>query len=82
MGRIKTAQVKGLGKEFIRAYPDKFSTDFDQNKSVLEGTRMKSKWLRNRLAGYISKLAKQRARGLVITAPLKVEPAEDEKERS
>lgn len=71
MGRIKTAQVKTLGDEFVRAYQDRFTTDFEQNKSILVTTQMKSKWLRNRLAGYISKLMKQKARGIVITAPVK-----------
>lgn len=80
MGRIKTAQVKSLGKDFVKAYPDRFTTDFDKNKEILATAQMKSKWLKNRLAGYTAKLMKQKARGVIITAPQKQE--EEKKEET
>jgi len=78
MGRIKTAHVKNLANDFLRAYPDKFTIDFDQNKDALASTKMSSKWLRNRLAGYLAKRMKQKARGIIITAPVKEEVQEEQ----
>lgn len=78
MGRIKTAQVKTLADEFIRVYPERFSLDFEQNKRMLESSRMEFKWLRNRVAGYITKRMRQRARGVVVTPPQQKEEAEEQ----
>ncbi len=60
MGRIKTWMIKRLGKRLLEKYPDRFSTDFDKNKEVLkEIVDIKSKKLRNILAGYITKTVKR-----------------------
>jgi len=60
MGRIKTWLIKRLGKRLLEKYPDRFSTDFDKNKEVLkEIVDIKSKKLRNILAGYITKTVKR-----------------------
>jgi len=60
MGRIKTWMIKRLGKRLLEKYPDRFSTDFDKNKEILkEIVDIKSKKLRNILAGYITKTVKR-----------------------
>ena len=60
MGRIKTSFVKRLGKDLYEAHGDKFTGDFDKNKKVLdEFIEVKSKKLRNILAGYMTNLKKQ-----------------------
>ena len=60
MGRIKTWMIKRFGKRLIEKYPDRFSADFDKNKEVLkEIVDIKSKKLRNILAGYITKVMKR-----------------------
>ena len=57
MGRIKTTLVKRNVKELIVRYPDKFSTDFDDNKKIItETTELNSKKLRNVMAGYMTRL--------------------------
>jgi small subunit ribosomal protein S17e len=59
MGRIKTIAVKNLGNELIKEYGSKFSTDFEKNKEALSEIKdIKSKRIRNILAGYITKKMK------------------------
>lgn len=56
MGRVKHIAVKTLGNDIMREHADKLSPDFDKNKKALAGiTEIKSKKVRNTLAGYISK---------------------------
>jgi len=60
MGRIKTIAVKTLGNDLIKEHSDKFTGDFDKNKDVLgELKYIKSKKVRNTLAGYITKEMKR-----------------------
>ncbi len=56
MGRIKTVAIKSLGKELIKEHGSKFSTDFEKNKEALNEIKdIKSKRVRNILAGYITR---------------------------
>jgi len=66
MGRVKSVAIKTLGDDLIKEFGAKFSTDFEQNKKILEEVRpIKSKRTRNVLAGYISKeMYKIRKRGI------------------
>ena len=60
MGTIKTTLVKRTGEELYKSNPDKFSTDFDDNKKILpELATINSKKFRNVIAGYIARLAKR-----------------------
>lgn len=60
MGRIKNVAIKTLGKELIKEHGKKFSEDFGKNKKVLgEVKTIKSKKIRNVLAGYITKEMKK-----------------------
>ncbi len=61
MGRVRSTYIKRAARELLRRYPDKFSTDFRKNCLVLnELVKLKSKSLRNRIAGYLSNLLKQK----------------------
>ncbi len=54
MGAIKPTYIKSLGKRLLKEVPD-FTDDFDGNKKlVAEYTNVKSKGVRNRIAGYIT----------------------------
>jgi small subunit ribosomal protein S17e len=56
MGRVKSVAVKTLGDDLMREHSKKLSTDFEGNKKALEEiTVIKSKRVRNVLAGYITK---------------------------
>ncbi len=59
MGRIKTKLVKRTGKKLFHAYPDKFKSNFEENKRILpELVELNSKKLRNVIAGYLTRLVK------------------------
>jgi small subunit ribosomal protein S17e len=61
MGRVKSIAIKTLGDDLIRQHSKKLTPDFDANKKALaEITEIKSKRVRNVLAGYISKKMKSR----------------------
>jgi small subunit ribosomal protein S17e len=60
MGRIKTIPIKTLGNDLIEEHSDKFTVDFEKNKKILGNLKnIKSKKIRNILAGYITKEMKR-----------------------
>ncbi|MFX0060539.1 MAG: 30S ribosomal protein S17e [Candidatus Hodarchaeota archaeon] len=63
MGKVRTLLIKNVSKELINKYPDVFTTDFENNKRLLdEYLDIDSKHLRNRISGYIVNLLKIRNR--------------------
>ena len=58
MGRIKSLMVKKAARQLLDEKV--FNTEFDNNKKYLRNT-MPSKPIRNKIAGYISRLMKMRA---------------------
>jgi len=57
LGKVRTVLVKRLSRELVERYPDSFSTEFDQNKDVVDELLTNTtKRLRNRIAGYITRL--------------------------
>ncbi len=58
LGNIRSTYIKRIAKELIKMYPDKFvASDFQHNKEkVLELADFGSKTLRNRVAGYITRI--------------------------
>ncbi len=60
MGRIKTTYIKRKTKELIENHGDKFTADYEKNKEVLaEIANIKSKKIRNIIAGYAARLTKK-----------------------
>ena len=60
MGRIKTDMVKRTTVKALNAYPDRFSKNFQKNKEALkELAEIRSKKLRNVIAGYAVRLKRQ-----------------------
>ena len=55
LGKVKTEHIKRLAKDLMLRFPDKFSSNFDDNKRVVdtltEGATTK---VRNQVAGYIT----------------------------
>ena len=48
-------RVKRVSTELLNRYPDKFNVDFQQNKKTIdEIAKVRSKELRNQIAGYIA----------------------------
>ncbi len=56
MGRIKSIAIKNLARDMIEEHGDRFTTDFDKNKKIVDEVRkINSKYIRNVVAGYITK---------------------------
>ncbi|ADL58789.1 MULTISPECIES: 30S ribosomal protein S17e [Methanothermobacter] len=60
MGNIRTSFVKRIAKELIETHPGKFTSDFDKNKKLVEEfSTVSTKHLRNKIAGYITRIISQ-----------------------
>ncbi len=60
MGRIKTKNIKIIGRELVEKFPDKFNINFEYNKRVLEDLKLfNSKRMKNKVAGFIVRLMRQ-----------------------
>jgi small subunit ribosomal protein S17e len=75
-------RIKRISAELLEKYPDKFGLDFNNNKNVIsEVAIIRSKVLRNELAGYITAhLRKQAAQEKASMAPSEVGEIEEEVE--
>jgi small subunit ribosomal protein S17e len=61
MGRVKIRKVKVLAKEVMEKFPDRVSADFELNKLLVSQalTGQVSKKIENKVAGYITRLARR-----------------------
>lgn len=74
MNRIKRVSIQILEK-----YDDLFTDDFDKNKAVLEQVSIvRSKQLRNKIAGYITNLKKEEEEGEAVPEEASEEEGESE----
>ncbi len=63
LGCIRPRYIKNAARELLMHYPDEFTTDFETNKRLVEQyTDVDSKKVRNRIAGYLVRLVKNRMR--------------------
>jgi|WetSurMetagenome_2_1015567.scaffolds.fasta_scaffold1772580_1 small subunit ribosomal protein S17e len=54
MGRIRGKWVKNLSKKLVEKYPDRFGSNFEENKKTIEGMNiLGDKPIRNKVAGYM-----------------------------
>ncbi len=61
MGKVRPVFIKKVSKELIEKYPEVFSIDFEENKKLLaKYTVIQSKLVRNRVAGYLTHLIKNK----------------------
>ncbi|MCC6066294.1 MAG: 30S ribosomal protein S17e [Pyrobaculum sp.] len=61
MGRVRPRYIKSLGEKLLEMYPERFTDNFEENKkAVAELADIPSKTVRNRVAGYITRLVKRR----------------------
>ena len=80
MGRVRTKTVKRAARQLIEKFYPKMSLDFHYNKRVLDDVAIvPSKRIRNKIAGYASKLMKRIQKGPVRGISLKLQ--EEERER-
>jgi len=56
LGKVKTEQIKRTGKELMTRFPSKFSSNFDENKKLVNMlTTDTTTRVRNKIAGYITR---------------------------
>ncbi|MBD3190781.1 MAG: 30S ribosomal protein S17e [Candidatus Heimdallarchaeota archaeon] len=66
MGNIRSDKIKRTAKELVAKYHQQLSTEFDENKKLVdELTNVKSKRMRNRIAGYVTRIMVQIEEGKV-----------------
>ncbi|MCK5592761.1 30S ribosomal protein S17e [Candidatus Bathyarchaeota archaeon] len=57
MGKVRTEKVKKVARELVRRHPNKFTADFKNNQELVKSlTIISTARLRNRIAGYITRL--------------------------
>jgi small subunit ribosomal protein S17e len=62
MGRIRQKYIKRSARLLLERFPDKFTGDYEQNRNALDGVAsIGSKPLKNKIAGYIATLLKQKS---------------------
>lgn len=58
MGKVRPGRVKKVARELMERFPGKFTVNFESNKKLVESlTNISSTKLRNRIAGYITRLS-------------------------
>lgn len=64
MGRVRPAFIKRAARRLLEQHSERFTADFERNREVLEGLLgTESKTLKNKIAGYITSLLKQKKEG-------------------
>ena len=63
MGKVRGALVKRTARKLLESYPEAFTGDFERNKrAVSQLLEVRSKKLRNQIAGYITHLVNRAGR--------------------
>jgi small subunit ribosomal protein S17e len=77
LGKVKTEQIKRVGKELMARFPAKFTSNFDENKRLVDSlTQGTTTRVRNQIAGYITHTLS------IAQAHSSTEPVVDEGEAS
>ena len=62
MGRIKQDYLKRIANGLMKEYGEEFNTEFENNKvKVQEFSTVTSNVIRNKIAGYITRVMKQKS---------------------
>jgi small subunit ribosomal protein S17e len=79
VGKVRIAAVKKWSRDLILLYPDKFSTDYEANKKAFEPlVDARTKRLRNRIVGYITRLKIVEQNRAAATSELGPESSEEQ----
>lgn len=69
MGKVRPAYIKNTARALVEKYPDKFTTDFEYNKKAVSEMLKASKKVRNRVAGYITRLMRIKLEAQSVEQP-------------
>lgn len=79
MGCVRTEHIKRIAKELVSRFPNRFSSNFDENKRLvsmlLPGATSK---VRNQIAGYITHMYSRLAAGQPPDQPSSEDETETE----
>jgi small subunit ribosomal protein S17e len=79
LGKVRIDTVKRVSRELIRRFPDRFTGQFESDKqAVNELVITQSKRLRNRIAGYVTRLKVVEAERAASTQVSEEEPEPEE----
>jgi len=69
VGKVRTETIKRIARDLLEQYPDKFTVDYEANRQIVDQiVDSRSKRLRNRISGYVTRLKKveEQSKALVI----------------
>src|SRR5438477_10571392 len=76
VGKVRIAAVKKVSRVLIACYPDKFTTNYESNNTVLvDLVDAMTKRLRNRVVGYVTRL--KIVEGRIASAPTEISKESD-----
>jgi small subunit ribosomal protein S17e len=79
VGKVRIASVKKMSRHLVALYPDRFGTDYEANKKAFEPlVDARTKRLRNRIVGYITRLKIVEQNRAAATSELGPEVSEEE----
>ena len=80
LGKVRIDIVKKTARKLMESYSDKFTMDFEENKQMVTQLLSPStKWMRNRISGYVTTLKKtEEKRKAAMTTPAEETPVESE----
>jgi len=80
MGRVSTKIIKNASKQLVEKHYQSLTLDFYQNRDVLEKVSViQGKKLRNKIAGYATRLVKRIKYGRVKGVSIKAQEEEERK---
>ena len=81
MGNIRQRYIKNAARTLLQYYEDEFTSDFETNKRLVEQySDVKTKKVRNRIAGYVVVLVKRRIADEMVEAQQPGEEVVDDME--
>ena len=83
MGKVRPERVKKIARELVNRFPNRFTTDFEENKKAVDAlTETSSSRVRNRIAGYITHLVSITQAAQAAEATPEIEEVEVEEPES
>jgi len=83
VGKVRTETIKRIARDLLERHPGKFTVDYEANKQIVDQVvDFRSKRMRNRISGYVTRLKKVEDRGKAAVAPSSEESSIEEVEAS
>ena len=83
VGKVRTETIKRIAKDLLERYPDKFTVGYEANRQIIDQiVDSRSKRLRNRISGYVTRLKKVEEQSKALVAPSIEEGSTEEAQRS